>query len=281
MHPRIHVITLAVEDLDRAVGFYRDGLGLETPGVVGSEFAGDDANPAGAVAMFRLQGDLVLALYPRTELAKDARLPPGPPSSGEFSIGHAVADKAEVDALLARAEAAGASLSGVPHDRPWGIYSGYFRDPDGHLWEIIWNPQPRGPLRKVDCVQIPVPDLDSGLAFYRDRLGHELIWRSQTAAGLRLADSDTELVLQTQQPQPEVDLLVHSVDQAATQLTRAGGTVLVEPVDIPVGRVAVVADPFGNPLTILDLTKGRYVTDADGNVTGVTGPTQAPATEER
>ena len=135
--------------------------------------------------------------------------------------------------------------------------------------------QPRGLLRKVDCIQLPVPDLEGGLAFYRDRLGHELVWRTQDAAGLRLADSDSELVLQTQRPQPEVDFLVDSVDQAATELTRAGGTVVVEPSDIPVGRVAVIADPFGNPLTILDLTKGRYRTDADGNVIGVAAPDQA------
>jgi len=131
------------------------------------------------------------------------------------------------------------------------------------------RPQPRGLLRKVDCVRLPVPDLEGGLAFYRDRLGQELVWRSEDAAGLRLADSDSELVLQTQRPRPEVDFLVASVDQAATELTRAGGTVVVEPSDIPVGRVAVIADPFGNPLTILDLTKGRYLTDADGNVTGM------------
>jgi catechol 2,3-dioxygenase-like lactoylglutathione lyase family enzyme len=116
---------------------------------------------------------------------------------------------------------------------------------------------------------VPVPDLDEGLAFYRDRLGHELLWRSQTAAGLRLPDSDTELVLETRRSQPEADFLVGSADQAAARLVQAGGTVLVEPVDIPVGRVAVVADPFGNPLTIVDLSKGRYVTDAEGNVTGV------------
>lgn len=116
-------------------------------------------------------------------------------------------------------------------------------------------PQTRGLLRRVDCVQIPVPELDVGLAFYRDRLGHELIWRSDTAAGLRLADSDTELVLQIQRPQPEVDFLVDSVDRAASQFISAGGTVLVESFDIPVGRVAVVADPFGNPLTILELTR--------------------------
>jgi uncharacterized protein len=140
MQARIHVITLAVDDLDRAVAFYRDGLGLQTPGVVGTEFAGDDANPAGAVAMFQLQGGLILALYPRTELAKDANIQVGPSSSGEFSIGHAVADRSEVDALLAQAEAAGAWLTDQAHDRPWGIYSGYFRDPDGHLWEIMWSP---------------------------------------------------------------------------------------------------------------------------------------------
>jgi uncharacterized protein len=141
MKPRIHVLTLAVRDLDRALAFYRDGLGLESTGVIGTEFAGDETNPAGAVAMFQLQGGLTLALYPRTELAKDAQVPFGPPKTGEFSIGHAVAGKAEVDVLLAEAEAAGATVTDPPHDRPWGIYSGYFRDLDGHLWEILWSPQ--------------------------------------------------------------------------------------------------------------------------------------------
>ena len=90
--------------------------------------------------MFQLQGGLVLALYPRAELAKDANVPVGPPTAGEFSIGHVVGSRAEVDELLAQAEAAGATLTDRPHERPWGIYSGYFRDLDGHLWEIIWNP---------------------------------------------------------------------------------------------------------------------------------------------
>lgn len=125
-----------------------------------------------------------------------------------------------------------------------------------------------GLLRLVDCVLVPVPDLDSGLAFYRDRLGHQLIWRSVAAAGLRLPGSDTELVL-TSSGQPEVDFLVDSVADAVAQVTAAGGSVVVTPVDIPVGRVAVVADPFGNRLTLLDLSKGRYVTDADGTVIGV------------
>jgi catechol 2,3-dioxygenase-like lactoylglutathione lyase family enzyme len=140
MEPRINAITLAVSDLGRALAFYR-GLGLESSGVIGTEFVGDDTTPAGAAAMFQLQGGLVLSLYPRSELAKDASIPLGSPTIGEFSIGHAVAARAEVDELLARAEAAGATVTGPPHDRPWGIYSGYFRDPAGHLGEIIWSPE--------------------------------------------------------------------------------------------------------------------------------------------
>ncbi len=141
MDARIDVITLAVADLERALAFYRDGLGLQSRGVLGSEFLGNDVDPAGAVALFDLRGGLILSLYPRTELAKDAVVPFDPPKTGEFSIGHAVASRAEVDALLAQARAAGATLTDQPHDRPWGIYSGYFRDPDGHLWEVLWNPR--------------------------------------------------------------------------------------------------------------------------------------------
>jgi uncharacterized protein len=140
MEPRIHVITLAVSDLERSLDFYR-ALGLESSGVIGTEFAGDDTNPSGSAAMFELEGGLTLALYPRTELAKDANVPLEPPTTGEFSIGQLVANKADVDALLANAKAAGATLTDEPHERPWGIYSGYFRDLDGHLWEIIWNPR--------------------------------------------------------------------------------------------------------------------------------------------
>jgi uncharacterized protein len=140
LDPHIDVITLAVGNLDSALAFYRDGLGLETPGVTGTKFVGDDANAAGAVVMFRLRGGLMLALYPRSELAKDADIPFGLPKTGEMSIGHLVENRADVDALLAQAERAGATLTDQAHERPWGIYSGYFRDPDGHLWEIIWNP---------------------------------------------------------------------------------------------------------------------------------------------
>jgi uncharacterized protein len=135
---RIDVITLAVDDLQRALAFYR-ALGLQSPGVTATKFTGDDTHPAGAIAMFQLDGGRILSLYPRSELAKDAGIPPGPAQSGEFSLGQIVATRDEVDALLAKAEAAGAPVTEL-HDRPWGIYSGYFRDPDGHLWEIIHNP---------------------------------------------------------------------------------------------------------------------------------------------
>lgn len=138
MKPQIAVITLAVEDLERALAFYR-ALGFESPGVTATQFTGDDIHPAGAIVMFRLNGGQLLALYPRSELAKDAGIRQGPAQSGEFSLGHIVATRDEVDALLATARAAGALVTAV-HDRPWGIYSGYFRDPDGHLWEIIHNP---------------------------------------------------------------------------------------------------------------------------------------------
>jgi len=141
MQPRISVITLAVDDLQRALRFYRDGLGLQSPGIVATEFAGDEKNAAGAVVMFELAGGLILALYPRTELAKDAAVSYAPAKTGEFSVGQLVGSKDEVDAILAAAAVAGATVTEPPRERPWGIYSGYFRDPDGHLWEIIRHPE--------------------------------------------------------------------------------------------------------------------------------------------
>src|SRR5690349_9874675 len=114
MEPRIQVITLAVDDLTRALTFYRDGLGLDSDGVVGSEFHDDHSGADGAIAMFRLAGGLILTVYPRSELAKDARVPLGPPKTGEFSLGHAVASRADVDALLARAGAAGGNVLDKP-----------------------------------------------------------------------------------------------------------------------------------------------------------------------
>ena len=140
MMPRIHVITLGVDDLDRALAFYRDGLGFQTEGLIGTEFKGDDGAPNGTTAVFHLDDGLMLSIYPRTELAKDALVPLAPAKPGEFSVGHAVASRVEVDEVISQAEAAGAAVTDRPHDRPWGIYSGYFQDPDGHLWEVLWNP---------------------------------------------------------------------------------------------------------------------------------------------
>jgi len=142
MKARIDVITLAVDDFARALAFYR-ALGLESEGVIATELTGDDAHAAGAIAMVHLDGGQILCLYPRGELAKDAGIPKGPARSGEFSLGHIVTSRDEVDAVLATAAAAGAPVTEV-HDRPWGIYSGYFRDPDGHLWEVIHNPSHDG-----------------------------------------------------------------------------------------------------------------------------------------
>jgi uncharacterized protein len=139
VEPRVDVITLAVEDLERALRFYRDGLGFESRGVIGTQWTDEESGANGAVAVFKFESGLLLSLYPRSDLAKDAAIPAGPARPGEFSLGQLVQSRAEVDELIEKAEAAGASVT-TPRDRPWGIYSGYFRDLDGHLWEIIWNP---------------------------------------------------------------------------------------------------------------------------------------------
>jgi predicted enzyme related to lactoylglutathione lyase len=111
---------------------------------------------------------------------------------------------------------------------------------------------------------VPVPDVDAGLAFYRDRLGHELIWRTATSAGLRMPESGAEIVLQTERPRLEANLTVASADEAAAAIVAAGGRVVVPPFDIPIGRCAVVADPWGNRLVVLDTSKGLLVTGPDG-----------------
>ena len=134
MKPRIQVVTIGVNNLERSLAFYRDGLGLPTKGITGTEF--ED----GAVVFFNLNDDLILALYPRAALAKDAKVPVSPPSPSEFSLGHFVRSKAEVDSLMRQAEKAGAQVTDPARDRFWGGYSGYFQDLDGHLWEIAWNP---------------------------------------------------------------------------------------------------------------------------------------------
>lgn len=134
MKPRITLITLGVEDLERSLRFYRDGLGLETEGIVGTEFE------HGAVAFFELQGGLKLALWPRASIAHDSGVALGSPSQTEFTLGHNVSSKAEVDAVMEQARKAGAVIVKPAHDTFWGGYAGYFADPDRHLWEVAWNP---------------------------------------------------------------------------------------------------------------------------------------------
>ena len=123
-------------------------------------------------------------------------------------------------------------------------------------------------FQKVDCVRIPVPDLDEGLTYYRDRLGHELIWRTATAAGLRMGDGPAEIVLHTERRGFEVDIKVASADQVAEFIEAHGGRVVHGPFDIRIGRCVVVADPWGNELVLLDTSKGLLKTDAEGNVIG-------------
>ena len=138
LKPRIHVITLGVSDLERSLRFYREGLGFRSEGITGTRFPGDDEKPAGAVAMFTLDDGLILSLYPRTELAKDAGVGVEVIAGSGISLGHLVDSREEVDRILELAGRAGARVLGPAHERPWGIYSGYFSDPDGHLWEIVY-----------------------------------------------------------------------------------------------------------------------------------------------
>lgn len=135
MKPRITVITLGVDDIERSLAFYRDGLGLPTEGIVGEEFE------HGSVAFIDLQGGLRLALWPRASIAHDTGLPLGSKSSTAVTLGHNVSSKADVDVVMRQAEQAGAVLVKPAGDTFWGGYAGYFQDPDGHLWEIVWNPQ--------------------------------------------------------------------------------------------------------------------------------------------
>ena len=134
MHAHVSVITLAVDDLQRALHFYRDGLGLACGGIVGTEFE------HGAVAFIDLQPGLKLALWPRASLAWDSGLQAPPASPGHFSLGHNLASRSEVDSLMAQAAAAGAQIVKAAHETFWGGYAGYFCDPDQHLWEVVYNP---------------------------------------------------------------------------------------------------------------------------------------------
>lgn len=135
MKPRITVITLGVNDLERSLTFYRDGLGLTTQGIFGAEFE------HGAVAFFDLYAGLKLAIWPRTSIAHDTGIALGVPSPTDLTIGHNVASKDEVDSVMEQAKKAGALIVKPAQITFWGGYAGYFQDPDQHVWEIVWNPQ--------------------------------------------------------------------------------------------------------------------------------------------
>lgn len=135
MKPRISVLTLGVANLEHSFSFYRDGLGLPSEGIFGREFE------HGAVAFFDLSAGLKLAVFAQDDLAHDSGLPKSPVSSTAISIGHNVLHREEVDDIMLKAQHAGAKIIKVPQDTFWGGYAGYFTDPDGHLWEIVWNPQ--------------------------------------------------------------------------------------------------------------------------------------------
>jgi len=136
MKPQISVLTLGVDDLEKSMEFYQR-LGWHTEGVIGKEFE------HGPVVMFSLKGGLILALYPRKDLAWDAKVPQAARSATEFSIGHNVNSKSEVNDVMEEAAKAGAKIVKDAQPAFWGGYSGYFEDPDGHLWEAVWNPQIR------------------------------------------------------------------------------------------------------------------------------------------
>lgn len=138
MKPRVSLITLGVDDLERALRFYRDGLGWPTKGIVGTEF------DHGAVVFFDLQPGLKLGLWPRKSLAHETGIPLGQPSPTEFSLAHNVASTQEVDAVMDQAKQAGASIVKPAKETFWGGYAGCFQDPDGHLWEVAWNPEWEG-----------------------------------------------------------------------------------------------------------------------------------------
>lgn len=123
-------------------------------------------------------------------------------------------------------------------------------------------------IDRIDCIRLAVSDLDAGLRFYRDRLGHTLVWRTDSAAGLRLPGTDAEIVIHTESIPPEIDLRVDSADAAARRFEAAGGQIVVPPFDIQIGRCVVVQDPWGNRFVLLDLSKGLLNTDEDGNVIG-------------
>jgi len=124
-------------------------------------------------------------------------------------------------------------------------------------------------FRKIDCIRIPVPNLDEGLNFYRDSLGHKIIWRTKSSVGLKIPESEAEIVIHTEPDEFETDIKVESAEIAAQTFVDGGGSIVYGPFDIPIGKCVVVKDPWDNKLVLLDTSKGIYKTDENGNVIGI------------
>lgn len=124
-------------------------------------------------------------------------------------------------------------------------------------------------FKNIDCIELYVSDLNEGIQYYCDSMGLKLLWRNEDMVGLGMENDMTEIVLQSQRKQVLVDIKVESVDVSIEKIKEAGGTVEYGPFDVPIGRCAVILDKWDNKYVILDMTKGRYLTDEDGNVTGV------------
>mgnify|MGYP000960081039 CR=1 FL=1 len=124
-------------------------------------------------------------------------------------------------------------------------------------------------FRNIDCIEFYVSDLDEGIKYYCDSFGLKLLWRAETSVGLGMENEIAEVVLQTDRKKMNVDFKVESVVDSLEIITASGGKIIRGPFDIPIGKCAVIQDKWENEYIILDMTKGKYVTDADGNVTGV------------
>ena len=250
MKLRINVITVAVDDLERSLAFYRDGLGWRPRWP-----AEGTADPFDHVA-FELQSGLSFALYPRASLARDAQENNPQPSSAEFILTHVVSSRAEVDALLERAKNAGGVVIGVPNEEPWG-YSGKFKDLDGHLWEILWSPDFKEYVRHDVGVVRPYLYGHLDLPEFVERaFGAVELERVGDGKGFHVESKigDSVVVMETGELPPNVKptrasiyVYVEDVDATYERALECGATSLASPEDKPYDeRSAGVQDTFGN-----------------------------------
>ena len=131
------------------------------------------------------------------------------------------------------------------------------------------DPNQKPLFRKVDCIRIPVPNIEDGLKFYKESLGHKILWRTESSVGLEIPESEAELVIHTENYEPETDIKVESVEAATSRFVNAGGSIIAKPFDIPIGKCVVVKDPWENEFVLLDSSKGTFKTDPNGYVIGL------------